>query len=88
MDSITKQAAVFNNAGVPWLYWQITPGPSIDQSCDSSNQCCHQSESSDPKQDYEVGMGSSRAGNGWGSLMGESGAAGKEGRQGWGGFVY
>ncbi|CAG8983367.1 hypothetical protein HYALB_00000534 [Hymenoscyphus albidus] len=27
-DSVAKQAAVFTDAGVPWMYWQIIPGKS------------------------------------------------------------
>jgi hypothetical protein len=46
--------------------------------------CCHVNMSTDPKEDYEVGLDSSRAD--WGSLIGK--ADGTTGRQDWTGFVY
>jgi mannan endo-1,4-beta-mannosidase len=84
MDSIADQAAVFNNNGVPWLYWQIIPGKSIDESCDAQDACCHQGLSSDDTQDFEVGVGSSRAD--FGTLI--KTADKTAGRQDWTGFVY
>ncbi|CAG8955814.1 hypothetical protein HYFRA_00011683 [Hymenoscyphus fraxineus] len=58
-DSVAKQAAVFTDAGVPWMYWQIIPGKSIDESC--SGGCCHSGLSSTPNEAFEVGITSKRA---------------------------
>src|ERR1700712_5590741 len=61
MDSVADQAAVFNENGVPWLYWMIISGRSVDESCDGQDPCCHQNLSTNPKEDFEVGLASSRA---------------------------
>lgn len=84
-DSIATQAAVFNNAGVPWLYWMIIPGKSVDESCDGATvpACCHQGLSTKTNEDYEVGITSSRAN--FGTLIGD--ANGATGRQDWSGYV-
>jgi len=85
-DDVAKQAAVFNDAGVPWLYWMIISGKSIDESCDGASvpACCHVGLSTDVDQDFEVGVGSSRAD--FETLIGDANAA--TGNQDWTGFVY
>jgi mannan endo-1,4-beta-mannosidase len=84
MDSVADQAAVFNENGVPWLYWMIISGMSVDESCDGQDACCHQNLSTDPKEDFEVGLASSRAD--WKTLIGTADST--TGRQDWTGFVY
>ncbi|TVY27169.1 putative mannan endo-1,4-beta-mannosidase F [Lachnellula hyalina] len=82
-DSVAKQAAVFNNAGVPWLYWMVIPGKSVDQTCNGET-CCHQGLSTDQSEAFEVGISSSRAD--FKTLFGNANAA--SGYQDWTGFVY
>jgi mannan endo-1,4-beta-mannosidase len=86
MDSIADQAAVFNDNGVPWLYWMIIPGKSVDESCDGATvpACCKAGLSTSDTEDFEVGVGSSRAD--FGNLIGT--AANTAGMQDWTGFVY
>jgi mannan endo-1,4-beta-mannosidase len=84
MDSIADQAAVFNDNGVPWLYWMIIPGMSVDESCDGQGACCHKNMSTDVTQDFEVGLNSGRAD--WGQLIGTADST--TGRQDWTGYVY
>src|SRR4051794_11408801 len=57
-DSIATQAAVFNNAGVPWLYWMIIPGKSVDESCNGATvpACCHKGLSTTANEAFEVGV--------------------------------
>ncbi|KAG4440554.1 hypothetical protein IFR05_003970 [Cadophora sp. M221] len=85
-DSIATQAAVFNNAGVPWLYWMIIPGKSIDESCDGASvpACCHKGLDTAANLAFEVGVTSSRAD--FGALIGNANKA--TGRQDWSGYVY
>jgi len=82
-DSVGKQAKVFNDAGVPWLYWMIIPGKSVDEGCDGS-KCCHQGLSTKANEAFEVGVSSSRAD--FKGLIGT--AAGTAGKQDWTGYVY
>ncbi|TVY20786.1 Mannan endo-1,4-beta-mannosidase 1 [Lachnellula arida] len=82
-DSIAKQAAVFNDAGVPWLYWMVIPGKSIDQTCNGET-CCHQGLSTDQSEAFEVGISSSRAD--FKTLFGNANAAAA--LQDWTGIVY
>lgn len=84
MDSIADQAAVFNDVGVPWLYWMIISGMSVDESCDGQGSCCHQGLSTDATQDYEVGLASSTAD--WKTLIGTADST--TGMQDWTGYVY
>tara|TARA_R110002060_G_scaffold44418_3_gene55815 strand:+ start:300 stop:671 length:372 start_codon:yes stop_codon:yes gene_type:complete len=85
-DSIATQAAVFNNAGVPWLYWMIVPGKSVDQSCDGATvpACCHKGLDMTANAAFEVGVTSSRAD--FKTLIGNANAV--TGRQDWTGYVY
>ncbi|KAH7370824.1 glycoside hydrolase superfamily [Rhexocercosporidium sp. MPI-PUGE-AT-0058] len=85
-DSIATQAAVFNNAGVPWLYWMIIPGKSVDESCNGATvpACCHKGLSTTANEAFEVGVTSSRAH--FGTLIGNANKA--TGRQDWTGYVY
>ncbi|KAH7413382.1 glycoside hydrolase superfamily [Cadophora sp. MPI-SDFR-AT-0126] len=85
-DSIATQAAVFNDTGVPWLYWMIIPGKSVDESCDGATvpACCHVGLSTAVNEAFEVGVTSSRAD--FGTLIGN--ASGMTGRQDWTGYVY
>ncbi|XMA10362.1 hypothetical protein WAI453_003153 [Rhynchosporium graminicola] len=84
-DSIAKQAAIFNDAGVPWLYWMIIPGKSIDESCSepTAPACCHKGLSTNANEAFEVGVTSPRAD--FETLIGNANAA--TGRQDWSGYV-
>lgn len=85
-DSIAKQAAVFNHAGVPWLYWMIIPSKSVDQSCDGATvpACCHNELSTKVNEAFEVGVTSARAD--LRTLIGNANMV--TGRQDWSGCVY
>lgn len=83
-DSVADQVAVFNGNGVPWLYWMIIPGKSVDESCDGQGSCCHEGLSTKETEDYEVGVTSSRAD--FEVLIGDANAA--AGRQDWTGSVF
>ncbi|RDW58655.1 hypothetical protein BP6252_13131 [Coleophoma cylindrospora] len=62
VDSVEKQAALFNQYGIPWLYWMVILGKSVDQSCAASDSaCCHSGLSTDSLYDYEISLTSSRA---------------------------
>ncbi|KAH6674822.1 glycoside hydrolase superfamily [Halenospora varia] len=72
-DSVETQAQVFNNAGVPWLYWMTIRGKSVDQSCTvADGSCCHVGLSTDARYDFEISLTSSRAN--WSSLYHTAGS--------------
>ncbi len=85
-ESIATQAAVFNNAGVPWLYWMIIRGKSVDRSCDGATvpASCHKGLDMTANAAFEVGVTSSRAD--FKTLIGNANAV--TGRQDWTGYVY
>ncbi|KAF1986872.1 glycoside hydrolase family 5 protein [Aulographum hederae CBS 113979] len=73
-DGFAAQVKVFNDAGLPWLYWQVVPGKDQTQSGAPSN-CGYDG--------FEIGVASSK-GN-VGSAVGT--ANGKTAYQDWTGYV-
>ena len=39
-DDFDKQAAAINGVGVPWVYWEMTPGPDGTQTGVCWTGCC------------------------------------------------
>jgi mannan endo-1,4-beta-mannosidase len=52
-----QQVSVFNQNGVPWMYWQIIPGADQTQSC--SGQCCG-TNNGNSYDGFEIGINSSK----------------------------
>ncbi|KAI9753777.1 MAG: hypothetical protein M4579_005011 [Chaenotheca gracillima] len=74
------QVAVFNDAGVPWLYWQVVPGADQTQSC--SGSCCG-NNNGNSYDGFEIGLDSSK-----GDVAGAvSTANGQSAPQDWGFIV-
>ncbi|TAQ86447.1 hypothetical protein B7494_g5223 [Chlorociboria aeruginascens] len=60
-ESVEVQAEVFEESGVPWLYWMTILGKSVDQNCTTADgACCHVGLSASPY-DYEISLTSPRA---------------------------
>ena len=53
-DNFDAQTAAVNSARVPWVYWEITPGPDGTQTADCWTGCCTGYDS------FEVGFNSSK----------------------------
>lgn len=76
-----SQVAVFNNAGVPWLYWQVIPNYDQTQSC--TGTCCG-SDNGNGYDGFEIGLMSSK-----GDVEGAVQKANSvTGAQDWTGIVY
>ena len=75
------QVAVFNGAGVPWMYWQVVPGQDQTESC--SGQCCG-SNDGNSYDGFEIGVGSEK-----GDVKGAVAAANRmTAVQDWSGIIY
>ncbi|KAI9703504.1 MAG: hypothetical protein M1820_005808 [Bogoriella megaspora] len=75
-DDFNSQVAAINGAGVPWLYWQFTPGPDATQDCWTG--CCTGYDG------FEIGLNSTK-GNVEQAL---ENAASANGAQDWSGKVH
>ncbi|MCJ1308691.1 hypothetical protein MMC25_002345 [Agyrium rufum] len=76
-----QQVAIFNNAGIPWLYWQITPGQDQTQTCQGS--CCG-TTNGNSYDGFEIGLTSSK-GNVKAAI---SKADGTTAAQSWASIIY
>lgn len=74
-DGFDAQAAGINGAGIPWVYWEFTPGPDGTQDCWTG--CCTGYDG------FEVGFNSSK-GNAQQAIQN---AASQTAAQDWSGLV-